>query len=41
MTVEEAKGVFDELTKAYPESCWAHEAKRRLSSLSMLETGKE
>ncbi|MBN2562564.1 MAG: tetratricopeptide repeat protein [Phycisphaerae bacterium] len=38
---DEAKLVFDELTKHYPDSCWAQEARKRLSSLSMLEATAE
>ena len=35
--LDEAKLAYGELTQKYPESCWAREAKERLSSLSMLE----
>ncbi len=34
---DEARTRFDELTKGYPDSCWAQEAKDRVSSLSMLD----
>jgi len=37
--LDEAKTAFEELMKEYPESCWATEAKARLSSLAMLEAG--
>jgi hypothetical protein len=39
--LEDAKVAFDELIKKYPESCWADEAKERMSSLSMLEAPVE
>jgi outer membrane protein assembly factor BamD (BamD/ComL family) len=39
--LDEAKTAFDQLVKSYPESCWAGEAKERLSSLPMLEATSE
>jgi len=39
--LDEAKTAFDRLVKDHPESCWAAEAKERLSSLSMLEVTAE
>jgi outer membrane protein assembly factor BamD (BamD/ComL family) len=39
--LDEAKSAFDQLVKNYPESCWAAEAKERLSSLPMLEATGE
>ncbi len=39
--LDEAKTAFDGLVKEYPDSCWADEAKERLSSLSMLEVMAE
>jgi outer membrane protein assembly factor BamD (BamD/ComL family) len=39
--LDEAKTAFDQLVKSYPESCWAVEAKERLSSLPMLEATSE
>ncbi|MFH1417744.1 MAG: tetratricopeptide repeat protein [Planctomycetota bacterium] len=39
--LDEAKTAFDKLIKDYAESCWAVEAKERLSSLSMLEVTAE
>jgi len=39
--LDEAKTAFDQLVKNYPESCWAVEAKERLSSLPMLEATSE
>ncbi len=39
--LDEAKAAFDQLVKDYPDSCWAAEAKERLSSLPMLEATRE
>lgn len=39
--LDEAKAAFDQLVKNYPDSCWAAEAKERLSSLPMLEASGE
>jgi hypothetical protein len=39
--LDEAKTAYDLLVKNYPESCWAKEARERLSSLSMLEVTPE
>lgn len=35
--MEDARSQFLELTKQFPESCWAQDAKERLSSISMIE----
>jgi len=35
--LDEAKTAFEALVKAFPESCWAHEAKQRLTALSILQ----
>jgi len=39
--LDEAKTAFDQLVKNYPDSCWAAEAKERLSSIPMLEATGE
>jgi outer membrane protein assembly factor BamD (BamD/ComL family) len=39
--LDEAKTALELLVKNYPESCWAVEAKERLSSLSMLDAKVE
>ncbi len=41
LSLDEAKTTFDDLTRLYPASCWAQEAKERLSSVSMLEATAE
>ena len=35
--MDEARTQYLDVTRQYPESCWAQEAKERLSSLSMIE----
>ncbi len=39
--LEEAKASFEELIKAYPESCWSQEAKQRLTSLAILQEAEK
>ncbi|MFQ5422744.1 MAG: tetratricopeptide repeat protein [Phycisphaerae bacterium] len=39
--VDKAKATLDELVRKYPDSCWADEARERLSSLTMLASGAD
>ncbi len=39
--LDRAKATLDELVRRYPDSCWADEARERLSSLTMLASGAD